>query len=68
MVRFNVQRKSSKLTIVFVFLSFMGLTVRFSLEIVNLIEVDLIVIIFIFVLIICIVYVKIIVIYMFNIC
>ena len=67
MVRFNVQRKSLKLSIVLVFLSFMDLTVRFSLEMVNLIEVDLTVIIFIFI-IISIVYVKIIVINMFNIC
>ena len=67
MVRFNVQRKSLKLSIVLVFLSFMDLTVRFSLEMVNLIEVDLTVITFIFITI-SIVYVKIIVINMFNIC
>ena len=45
----------------------MDLTVRFSLEMVNLIEVDLTVITFIFITI-SIVYVKIIVINMFNIC
>ena len=47
MIRFNVQRKSSKLNIFFVFLSFMSLTVWFSFEMVNLIVVVLIVIIFI---------------------